>query len=174
MDGINQPCPECGCAVDEFADQCPNGHPLSDDAPLEPLPPRPVVAEPKPASTSHEDARLGAPHTLVRIDGTGFMVKGNQFVLGRKTEEPGLAAHLADRYPNVSRAHLTVGVYPTHFVLTDTSINGTFRDDGTRLPRDTAVTFASPCEIRLARNCQIRLQVAPGSATPPEQVGPEA
>lgn len=164
LDGWTCPVPDCvQTGIDPFADRCPNGHPRHRTPPVE-APPVAAAAEvqTRPVGRTTVETNETRPvRVVVTVDGTEFVMDGPGLLIGRRSPHAPLAEYLAAHYPNVSRQHLTVTCYPTHVTVTDGSINGTYTDAGTRLPKGQPQDFDSPLRLRLARNCRIRLVLVP-------------
>ncbi|MEU4560075.1 FHA domain-containing protein [Actinoplanes sp. NPDC023936] len=82
-------------------------------------------------------------------------------VIGRGTPgEIGDALdHEDDRFGDVSRKHLVLRVDGYQAEVTDHSALGTYVD-GVKLPRNVSKWFPIPLDIRLARECWMRIERA--------------
>lgn len=154
-------CPVDGCGhtgIDAFADRCPNDHPRR----VIPLADVPPTLDQDTGAAQPDHTR--APGTLlvrIRIDDLQITLPGPVIGVGRESPHAALAEYLKERYPNVSRDHLSIYPYPSHVTVADNaSSNGTFTLDGTRLaagePHDSAHL---PLRLRLARNCWMSVTV---------------
>lgn len=158
-------CPTCKQAdLDDYADLCPNNHlritALYAAAQSESMSDAPAVDE-----SVKQAAAEGLSRIALEIDGVGFVLNGSSLI-GRHSRLEVLAQFLAERYPNVSRRHVTVTPYTTYITVVDYSLNGTFRADGTRLPMKLPQDFTVPVQLRLARNCYVSLDLVPGTGSP--------
>lgn len=162
MSGWDCPVPGCGhTGIDTFADRCPKDHPrrvipIADVAPIN--------NTPEPGATQPDHAN--APASLrvrISIDNLHLTLPGPVVHIGRESSHTALAKYLVERYPNVSRDHLSIYPYPSHVTVTDNSSrNGTFMLNGTRLsPGEPYDSPGSPLRLRLARNCWMSVTVLP-------------
>ncbi|GAA1613027.1 MULTISPECIES: FHA domain-containing protein [Kribbella] len=157
-------CAECGDGfADEWATACIRGHErMADEVSwAEPLPIRAAGGLTRPVAPA-AGQRL---QVLLTLDGGPITVDRTDFVLGRQRTADSPLADQLDNYPNVSRKHVQVQVFPDHFLVVDEgSTNNTFIGDrpikGTGPQR-----LEARASLRLARNCTLKLAILgdPGS-----------
>lgn len=154
-------CTQCGDGfADAWATACLRGHERMGGQVnwAEPLPIQAVDGRVRAASP----AAGQQPQVLLTMDGRPITVARTNFVLGRQRTADSPLADLLDNYPNVSRKHVQVQVFPDYFLVVDeVSTNNTFIGDrpikGTG-PQRLGVRGS----LRLARNCTLTLAILGG------------
>jgi hypothetical protein len=154
-------CTTAGCPyelTDQYATECPDGHPYDPDAGSE-VQMRAVTDLAPPPGQQDKSVATPGPTIVVLVGGRRVRAT-SPVELGRALTSP--AASVFEPYPNVSRSHATIQVVGTELEVRDLgSKNGTFvRGRGITLEQ-----VPSGEQIRLARNCQVTLYID-GSGAP--------